>query len=438
MAVKRKYGYYPDNFELQSFCAKYKLPANKVVSILDLFINKPIGQKDEQWIVLNSTLLRKLVGNIYKDIIVALTDYKVIEVNRSYKVGEYSMSYKLLDKYQFANELSKYPLVGGHLNVSLAKTNNRKIFKRYLEDLKLSKIKRRTELPEIIFNTKYRILIHWFKTNKLVIDKDKAVKLLHEKNFKENEPNKYLSYLAAIKMIEDKNYYLKSDRNGRFYSSITNLPKALRSCLSYDGEELVGTDVSNTQPLLLGELCDSVKLNQLKHSKNIIVNELMFNKFINHLNDYPSDLLEYKTLVQDGKLYESFIGIAPNFDRDVVKANMVKIINDRGYNDIKEKKILREALKQKFPTISMLLDLLKSVDHHYSSSTLMSLESWNFVQYFPEIFSYKEANQNIPLFTIHDCFFTTKSKIDYLESEIEAFFQNNLMIHIPLKREVYD
>lgn len=114
---------------------------------------------------------------------------------------------------------------------------------------------------------------------------------------------------------------------------------------------------------------------------------------------------------------------------------MVKIINDKGYNNTKEKKILREALQQKFPTIAKLLDLLKSVDYYYASSILMSIEAENFVQKFPEIFSYNEVNKNIPIFTIHDCFLTTKSNIDYLEDEIKTFFDNNLMINIPLKRE---
>lgn len=438
MAIKRKIGYYPNNFDLDAFTAKYKLPANKVVSILDLFINKPVGQEDERWITLNAALLRKRVGNSYKAIMEALFDYEAIDINRSFMVDEYSMSYLLLDKYQKTDGIIKHSIEGATLNSALSALNNKTATNTYLADLMLPKIKRTVDLPEKIFNHKYRMLIHWFQTEKLSINKEKAYKILTEKNYKLSEPNRYLSYLASIEMLNDKNYHLKSDSNGRFYSSITNLPKALRGCLVYDGEELVGTDVSNTQPLLLSELCNPITLKNLKDSKSIEVVDKLFHSFLMHLDTNPSDLKEYKKLVQSGMLYESFVGVAAGLDRDAVKANMVKIINDKGYNDTREKKTLREALKLKYPTIAQLLDLLKSVDYHYASSTLMSMEAVNFVQHFPEIFSYNVAHKNIPIFTIHDCFLTTKSNIDYLEGEIKKFFHNNLMMNIPLKREQYD
>lgn len=435
MAIKRRYGYYPNNFNLEAFCDKYKLPACKVVSMLDLFIIKPLGQEEERWIVLNSVLLKKRVGDIYKVILNALFDFEVISIDHHYEVGEHSKAYILLDKYQYADGIIKYAMGGEPLNKALISINKKNATKKYLEDLKLPKFQRTVDLPEIIFNQRYRILIHWFQTEKLSIDKKKAHRLLEEWKYKENEPNKYLSYLAALDMINDKNYHLKCDINGRFYSSLTNLPKILRSCLVFNGERLIGVDVSNTQPLLLGELCNSVRIKQMKEDKNIVVDEKMAEDFLAHLETNPQDLKKYKKLVESGILYESFIDIDSGFDRESVKNNMVKIINDKGYNNTREKKKLREALKKKYPTIAKLLDLLKSVDHHYSSSTLMSMEAYNFIQYFPEILSYKEETKHIPIFTIHDCFLTTESNIDVLEQEIKNFFHNNLMMTIPLKRE---
>ena len=404
MAIKAKYGYYPANFDLEGFCQNYNLPANKVVSILHLFIVKPVGQEDDRWITLNATILKKRVGDIYKAILEALFDFEVIDIDHNYEVGDHSKAYFLLDKYQYSEGFKKYSIEKGLLNKALEAKNRQKANLSYLEDIKLPKIQRTVDLPDIIFNGKYRTLINWFKDGKLTID-------------------------------YDKDYNLKSDINQRFYSGITNLPKDLRKCLLYDGEELAGVDVSNTQPLLLSELCNPIYLKQLKKSNSIEVKEKLFDDFLTHLNTYPEDLKQYKKLVESGKLYESFVGIAPDFTRDIVKENMVIIINDKGHNNTREKKILRDALKQKFPTIAMLLTLLKSVNHKYTSYTLMTLEAQNFVIHFPEIFSYKEAHKNIPIFTIHDCFMTTTTHIDYLEKEIKTFFQNKLMINLPMKRE---
>ncbi len=435
MATKRKYGFYPNNFDLDGFCNKYNLPANKVVSILDLFINKPQGQEDKRWITLHAALLRKRVGNIYKGILDALYDYEIIDINHRFEIGGHSKSYYLLDKYQYADNFNKYSVEKGALPEALERKNSEKAHLKYLDNLKLPKIKRNYELPDIIFNQRYRMLIHWFQDEKLTIDYEKAYRFIETTNYREIEPDKYLSYLVAVEMLRDKDYNLKSDVNGRFYSGITNLPKELRKFLLYDGEELAGVDVSNTQPLLLGELCNPVLLRSLKESNNIEVDDTLFDSFLSHLETNPEDLKAYRKLVQEGKLYESFIDISEGFDRPTVKENMVKIISDRGYNNTREKKKLREALKQKFPTIAMLLDVLKSVDHHYSSYTLMTMESRNFVQYFPDIFYIKVEHKNIPLFTIHDCFLTTKSNIAYLESELKTFFTNNLMINLPLSRE---
>ena len=435
MAIKAKYGYYPANFDLEGFCQNYNLPANKVVSILHLFIVKPVGQEDDHWITLNATILKKRVGDIYKAILEALFDFEVIDINHNYEVGDHSKAYFLLDKYQYSEGFKKYSIEKGLLNKALEAKNRQKANLAYLEDIKLPKIQRTVDLPDIIFNGKYRTLINWFKDGKLTIDYEKAYAIIENRNYKELEPDKYLSYLVAVDMIYDKDYNLKSDINQRFYSGITNLPKVLRKCLLYDGEELAGVDVSNTQPLLLSELCNPIYLNQLKESKSIEVKEKLYDDFLTHLNTYPEDLKQYKKLVESGKLYESFVGIAPDFTREIVKENMVKIINDKGHNNTREKKILREALKQKFPTIAMLLTLLKSVNYKYTSYTLMTLEAQNFVIHFPEIFSYKEAHKNIPIFTVHDCFMTTTNHIDYLEKEIKTFFQNKLTINLPMKRE---
>lgn len=435
MAIRAKYGYYPNNFDLESFCATNDLPAEKVVSILHLFIIKPRGQEDNRILILNSVLLRRRVGNIYRNIIECLIVNGVIENLIEYEVGAHSRGYQLTDEYYFARGVSKHSIEPGKLNKVLEAKNTAKNHQKYIAELKLPKAHRTADLPSKLFEGRYYSLIKWFRDEKLTIDVSRAHSIIDKHNFIEDAPNKYLQYLTIVDMINEKDYHMKSDKNNRFYTNITNLPKILRGCLKYDGEELVGLDVSNTQPLLLGIICDYIFLKQKYESKSIDVDQVKYLNLIRHLYLNPKDLKEYKILVESGKLYESFKDIDPSFNRDIIKDNLIKVINDRGFNNTREKKLMRNALKERFPTINMLLELLKSVDHRYASWTLISKEANMFIFHFADIFCNNPAHKNIPLFTIHDCFMTTKSNVELLEMEIKNFFMNNYMIDIPLKRE---
>lgn len=435
MAIRAKYGYYPNNFDLEGFCATNDLPAEKVVRILNLFILKPLGQEDNRALNLNSVLLRKSVGNIYRSIIECLLVNGVIENLTGYEVGAHSRVYQLTDEYYLANGLIKHSIELGTLNKVLESKNKAKANQKYIQELKVPKALRTADMPDKLFEGRYYSLIKWFRDDKLTIDVSKAHSIIDKRNFIEDAPNKYLHYLTIVDMINEKDYHLKSDKNNRFYTNITNLPKILRGCLKYDGEELVGLDVSNTQPLLLGVICDYIYLKQKYESKSIDVDQEKYLKLIRHLHTNPADLKEYKKLVESGKLYESFIDLDPSFNRDIIKDNLIKVINDRGFNNTREKKLMRNALKERFPTIAMLLELLKSVDHRYASWTLLSEEANMFVMHFADIFCNNLAPKDVPLFSIHDCFMTTKSNAELLESEIKQFFKNNYMIDIPLKRE---
>ena len=322
-----------------------------------------------------------------------------------------------------------------NLNLSLSKLNEDRILTKYLEELKFPKIKRVSKIPNYLFKDWYSPLIKWLSDGKLTIDVVKAQKILEMNNIKTFEPDKYLEYLAMIDIFKEKDFNLKSDKNFRFYSSLTNLPKILRGCLLYSGKKLAGTDVSNTQPLFLGTLCDRLFLKELRAKKNIDVDDILFNEFILHLESNPKDLIQFNKLVQTGNLYESFTDIGQEFTREIIKDNLIKVINDKGIDKNKYKVAIRRALNERFPTISLLLNMLKSKNHKYVSSTLMSIEAQNFVINFPHEFYYKPEHSHIPLFMVHDCFFTIEQHIDYLENFIKEYYKSYLSIDLPMKRE---
>jgi hypothetical protein len=435
MAIKSQYGRYPNNFDLEGFCTSNNLPAKKVVRILTLFVKKPLGQEESRTLVLNAALLKRSVGDIYKSILECLLVNGVIENIAGYEKGVISREYQLADKYFYADGVKNHSIQTSSVNKALEFRNNERKIQRYLEDLKLPKVARTAELPHQIFIQDYASLIKWFLDGKLVIDASKAYKIIDELNIRLTEPSKYLHYLALVDIFKDKDYHLTSDLNHRFYSSFTNLPRFLRGSLRYENEELVGLDVSNTQPLLISIICEHDYLEELYLNRDIDVRPRKLVKFLRYLKTSPEDLIIYKDLVERGKLYESFIDVDPSFDRDIVKDNLVKVINDKGNNRTRARKLIREALKARFPSITMLLEVLKSVDHRHAAWALMTKEAQMFIFHFASTFGNNPEYENIPLFTIHDCFVTTRSNSELLEKVIKQFFQENYKLDIPLKIE---
>lgn len=437
MAIKSKYGYYPNNFDLEGFCAKNDLPAEKVVRILNVFMKKPLGQEDGRALILNAKILKQSVGDIYKNILECLLVNGIIENTYGYEVGVRSREFQLADIYFYADGVSKYSIESKSINPVLELSNQVKNLEKFIKDSELPKVKRTVKLPPQIFEEDYQHLIRWFKDGMLSIDVSLAHSIIQENGIKTIEPNKYHSYLIMVDIFKEKDFHLKSDLNHRLYSSITNLPKLLRGCLRYGDEELIGVDVSNTQPLILSIICDCDYLEELYIERNIDVRPIKLVKFLKYLKTNPTDLYEFKKLVEAGKLYESFIDVDSAFDRQVIKDNLVKIINDEGINRGREIKLIRQALKERFPTIALLLELLKSLDYRYASWTLMTKEAQMFLFDFAGEFSRNPKFEHLPLFTIHDCFMTTKSNVHILEQEIKHFFQTKYKIDIPLKREDY-
>src|SRR5262245_49669513 len=53
-------------------------------------------------------------------------------------------------------------------------------------------------------------------------------------------------------MIANRDFWFRVDRYGRVHTPLTALEEELRCCLSANGEPLVGIDLKNSQPLMLG------------------------------------------------------------------------------------------------------------------------------------------------------------------------------------------
>jgi hypothetical protein len=237
----------------------------------------------------------------------------------------------------------------------------------------------------------------------------------------------------AVERFHRKDWSLQFDKNGRLHTNLSMLPSKFRKCVTFDSKPLLGVDVSNTQPLLLASLCDTFWLSTLIKRGTIQVDELLFKEFRTHIESNPSDLLIYKEIVKQGKFYEYMMSIYPDFSRKVMKLSILKIINDSGTSNTYNREMIRDAFKETFPTIYKLLELLKSVTYKQSSKLLMQVESSRFIVWFTQEFYYDKKNNHIPLYTIHDCFYTTPEYIDYVSTALIDYYQKYCGEFLPTK-----
>jgi hypothetical protein len=443
MATKPKYGYYPSNFDLAKFGSFYSLKESKVVELLNIFVQNSRRKEYREQIPLNAEILKNSIGKDYNKIIAALIDYEAIKHVRGYEIGKNSNEFKLSNLYADCLDYVEYEYLG-ESNPNLIKANRYRQKKRYTNELKLPKLKRQTLLPYEVFSSNYRIVLNWIFSDKLSFNQEKAFRILDEKGYKKSskkkERNRYKYSWVSIAGFKKDNIYANVDFNYRFYTNLTSLPKIFRSCLTFDGEELEGYDISNTHPILLVNLCDSFFLKRLLKENAIEVNKDKFDLFISHLASAPSDLLEFKNLVLSGQLYEKLNFYLPDLTRSKIKKVFLAILNDENVNYNDDILLIRQVLYDAFPTIAFLLEVLKSVNYRYSSSILMTMESQNFIIKFPEEMNYRLESQGIepiPLFTIHDCFLTTKSKLPILKEQLEWYFDKFFKMKIPIKHQSF-
>jgi hypothetical protein len=443
MASKPKYGYFPSNFDLVGFCSTYSFKESKIVEFLNIFVQNSRKKEYREQIPLNAEILKNSIGKHYNKIIAALIDYEAIEHVRGFEIGKNSNEFKLSNKYADCLEYVEFEYVD-ESTPNFTIENNKRQKSKYSKELKLPKLKRKTDIPFDVFSSNYRIVLQWIYNEKFEFNQEKAFRILEEKGFK-NSPlkkdrNRYKYSWVSIAGFKRDNIYANVDFNYRFYTNLTSLPKIFRSCLTFDGEELEGYDISNTHPILLVNLCDSFFLKRLVKENAIEVNKEMFDLFIKHLASKPYDLIEFKKLVLSGQLYEKLNSYLPVLSRSKIKRVFLAILNDENINYNDEILLIRQVLYDRFPSIAFLLEVLKSVDYRYTSSILMTMESQNFIIKFPEEMNYRLESQGadpIPLFTIHDCFITTKSKLPILKEQLEWYFEKFFGMKIPMKHQSY-
>ena len=317
------------------------------------------------------------------------------------------------------------------------------------------------------YNT-YPYLFHWYQQNKLMINdtaaNDYAFQLYMEKM---NDPTKaswdrnnkddpkepesqYRSALLNIAKIKHHLYEPHIDENvGRLHSAFTGLGKKYRQFVTYNGQRLVGIDITNSQPFIISLILNkdfwaenstlSINFNNLSTIFKLLFFPL--NELINSIRDYidsvdASCFTEYKNLVSSGKFYETFAEKARGFGRTITRdeAKVFMFYTIYSSNRLPQDQFLkrmRMEFKRMFPEVAHLFKLIKRELKLFKDAELIAGTQHNrlacLLQYIESQIIlhrcckriWKEKEHQVPIFTIHDSIYTTVEHQDYVKYVME-------------------
>ena len=423
-----------------------------VHSIIQLSFDKRYNNKSGEYVPLYSKVLKKNCGNHYSVYLEGMLNNGIIECDDMYsKVTHESFGFRLSEKYA----------VSTLKHITLTDTFLVRRIKEYRKE-KIAELK--TKSAPIAH------LIRWLTYDGLKIDKEEALEFLEtykrklsselsKRNLKKGHLKKqdafvlrrYYKIKNQIESWGSNKHISIDDAGGRLYSPITGLPSLFRNFLTFNGEELVGFDIKNSQPLhflimlkkefwksytpgLTLKRLDSRLWRYLQgevdYADVIMFQESPETQYSKGFTNYT-----FKNLVLYGKLYEFICFKFFNkhltkggIDRFNTRAKTKQEFMHMMYHNPKEfyskAKAVFADFEKLFPTEAAVMNLMKKRKYNDFPIILQKLEAQMLLHKVAK--RVYDKNPDIPLFTIHDSLLTTKTYANTLKSILEDEYKKLL------------
>lgn len=195
--------------------------------------------------------------------------------------------------------------------------------------------------------------------------------------------------------------HFKVKNSDKIYSFFTNITASQRKDLLYKGESIGGLDISSFYPVLFCEYIDE---------------------------DYEDEKL-YCKLVQSGEFYEYFRQLCYNEpDKSIrVKIQTLKTAKEHFLHSVFNSKYrigegtkYEKVFEKYFPSVWATMLKCKR-EHKTICEYLFRLDSQIMIK---EI-GLPLAEANIPVFIVHDCIYTTTSKLEIVRKSIKYVFSTH-------------
>ena len=240
------------------------------------------------------------------------------------------------------------------------------------------------------------------------------------------------------------------DKGYRFgqqlHTVITNIQSDLRNFLTYDGKELVDIDIKNCQPYLACTILNPLfwkKGNDLSLSlyslPDNIQSALLQSEVITEIEDFFSkhqavDFQPYINKVASGKFYEEFAALSATklqkpITRKEAKTLMFYILfssNQGQHSDPLIQQMKKIFSQEIYPDVAELFKIIKRnhrsisdpKQHNRLARLLQNIESEIILRRCCKRI-WEEGQQQVPIFTIHDCIATIPPHKDLVEKVMQ-------------------
>jgi hypothetical protein len=294
----------------------------------------------------------------------------------------------------------------------------------------------------------------WDCLQDITIDHDAAVRELDAliSGATPEEIDGYTGQRMLCDGISDKNMFWHICHFGRVYNNITGLKRSLRQYLRANNHSLVGCDVANSQPLLVGLLSRHLKQGSSSINLSNLAQTSQFDSYVELDQDFldrisinlpeqqeeqggegeknslydvvftkssqmvPDDLERYIKLCVEGRFYDELMLLDDNpTDRETFKK---QVFTQVFYGKNCYEGRLTRLFTQEFPTVWEMIRAIKKPDYHRLSHHMLRLEAEIIINGAVR----RCALERIWVVTIHDCVVTYPEQADRVSQIMtEAF-----------------
>ena len=392
----------PSTLDLEHIANDYQLPDDITLDSLYYLVHliwyMPVINKDNWkngYTYLKGQYLQNALGNKYKKHIDYLIESGIIERTKGYVSGVTSYGYRMANV--------NHELVHHRLVTIENKTQIKRIYKIIENHYSISKS----------VKNNYSHLYRWFNDSLTVITDNI-----------EDSPHRY-----KLDYINDSRYRMVIDKFGkRLHTNLTNLPKPLRQCLRYDGQELIELDVKCSQFYFAIKLILDYLKKEDREVYKILTQLNSSEDRLNYLckcSSYP-DITNYINLVTSGKLYDFMVEqFQVEFNYQYSRDDMKDLMFNYLFGRVSSKSKTKSLFKSLFPSVYKVFNYYKIDDFKILSKKLQQLESKLILRTICK----DNRIADIPLFTIHDAILTTSNNINTVNNLMNEILTNTILFN---------